>query len=54
MFIDVGSPDLKERCLDVIRELKLEADVLTEGQLKTIGEAASNWKTEEAEEKRKT
>jgi hypothetical protein len=40
MFIDVGSPDLKERCLDIIRELKLEADVLTEGQMKTIGEAS--------------
>jgi len=53
MFTDVGSPDLKERCLDVIKELKLEADVLTEGNLKTIGEAAANWKSEEAEERRK-
>lgn len=28
MFKDVGSDDLKERCLDVIKELKLEAAIL--------------------------
>ena len=44
MFSDIGSPDLKERCLDVIRELKLEADILMQENHKNIGEAATSWK----------
>ena len=30
MFTDIGHPDLKQRCLNVIADLQLEADILTE------------------------
>ena len=53
MFTDVGNTDLKEKCLDVIKELKLEADLLMQENYKSIGEAAANWKFEEAEERKR-
>jgi len=51
--VDIGNPDLKEKCLDVIKELKIEADVLMAENHKVIGEAAASWKFEEAEERKK-
>ena len=53
MFTDVGNTDLKEKCVDVIKELKLEADVLMQENYKSIGEAAANWRFEEAEERKR-
>jgi len=53
MFTDVGNSDLKEKCLDVIKQLKLEADFLMQENYKVVGEAAANWRFEEAEEKKR-
>lgn len=43
MFTDtgVGTTDFQERCLDVINQLKLEADILTKKHHDVIGEAAA-------------
>ena len=30
VFADVGRPELQEKCLELIKQLKLDADILTE------------------------
>ena len=53
LLVDVANPDLKERCYDVIRQLKLESDLLKEENKKIVGEAVANKKFMDAEEKKK-
>lgn len=53
MFADVNYPDLKKRCLDVITQLKLDADILVEENIKAIYGANESWNILEAEEKKK-
>jgi hypothetical protein len=36
MFVDINYPDLKKRCLDVINQLKLDADILVEENMKAV------------------
>ena len=43
MFNDIGHPDLKQRCLSVIKELQLEADILTEKDKQAIREAGEKY-----------
>ena len=37
MLSDVGLPELKTKCLDVIRELNLEAQILLQEQIDELG-----------------
>lgn len=30
VFLDVGNSDLKEKCLDVLKQLKIDAEILTD------------------------
>lgn len=53
MFTDIGHPDLKKRCLKVIEDLKLEADILTEKDKQMMKEANENWKFDEEAEAQK-
>ena len=50
MFNDIGHPDLKERCLNLIKDLQLEADILTEKDKQAMREAKEAWDNEEAED----
>ena len=43
VFTDVGNPKLKEKCLDVIKQLKLEAATLTRDDKKVISDAGVNF-----------
>ena len=53
MFADINYPDLKKRCLDVITQLKLDADLLVEENMKAIQGANETWNILEIEEKKK-
>jgi hypothetical protein len=39
IFVDVGRPDLKERCLELIERLKIDANILTSEDFKDIKDA---------------
>jgi len=39
VFQDVGRPELKERCLELIKQLRLDADLLTAKDKAEIDEA---------------
>ena len=49
VFGDIKNDNLKNRCLDVIQELKLEADTLEEKNRKAIEESQERWADEEGE-----
>ena len=53
VFTDVGNPRLQERCLEVIKTLKLDADQLAPGKKDMIKSAIQNyekWHKEQQEE----
>jgi len=39
VFKDVGKPELKERCLELIKQLRLDADILTAKDKQEVDEA---------------
>jgi hypothetical protein len=43
VFKDVGNPQLKERCLEVINKLHLEAKILTDENIEVIKETDHNF-----------
>lgn len=43
VFKDIGRPDLKERCLEVIRKLQLDSSILTENDKSEINDAKQNY-----------
>lgn len=36
VFTDVGNPDLQERCLDLLQQLKIDADILSGEKVEEI------------------
>jgi len=52
VFADIKNDNLRTRCLDVIRELHLEADTLIEKNRGAIEETQARWSNEEGEEKK--
>ena len=53
MFADVNHPNLKKRCLDVITQLKLDADTLITENMRVVNAANENWTVLEMQEKKK-
>lgn len=43
VFTDVGNPKLKERCLDIIKQLKIDSKTLTASQDEVITDAQTNY-----------
>ena len=43
IFTDIGRPELKERCLELIARLKIDAEILTKENKQTINEAKNKY-----------
>lgn len=52
MLADVGNPDLRVKCMEIIAHLKKESEILREEDYKKIGEAAANDKFKEVDEQK--
>jgi hypothetical protein len=53
IFADVDYPDLKRRCLDVIKQLQIDADILINENFKAIQGAEEGWQKLEELDKKK-